>query len=115
MLFKVKEFFEQFENQESVYYEETSAQFDKWIFDKELFKGQLRSELPVKDFFDWCSKQLLKDFTHVETEKFFSLCGLLFDEDLQIEFPKKDAQTVVITQNSKIVVPKIKIENIIQI
>ncbi len=111
MLFKVKEFFEQFEHQEAVFYEETELQFDKWIFDRELFKTQLNADLPVKDFFGWCSKMLLKDFPHIETEKFFAITGLLFDEDLNVDFPKKEERTVIETLNSRISVPKIKIEN----
>jgi hypothetical protein len=111
MLFKVKEFFEQFEHQEAVYYEEVDTQFDKWIFDREVFMGQLNADLPVKDFFGWCSKMLLKEFPNIETEKFFAITGLLFDEQLNVEFPKKDERTVVETLNARINLPKIKIEN----
>jgi hypothetical protein len=111
MLFKVKEFFEQFEHQEAVYYEEVDTQFDKWIFDREVFMGQLNAELPVKDFFGWCSKMLLKEFPNIETEKFFAITGLLFDEQLNVEFPKKDERTVIETLNARINLPKIKIDN----
>jgi hypothetical protein len=111
MLFKVKEFFEQFEHQEAVYYEEVDTQFDKWIFDREVFMGQLNADLPVKDFFGWCSKMLLKEFPNIETEKFFAITGLLFDEHLNVEFPKKDERTVIETLNARINLPKIKIEN----
>jgi hypothetical protein len=115
MLFKVKEFFEQFETQEAVYYEETDADFDKWIFDRDLFMTQLNAELPVKDFFGWCSKMLLKDFSHIETEKFFAITGLLFDEALNVEFPKKDERTTIETLNARIDLPKIKIDNPVKI
>jgi hypothetical protein len=90
-------------------------QFDKWIFDRELFLTQLNAELPVKDFFGWCSKMLLKDFSHIETEKFFAITGLLFDEALNVEFPKKDERTTIETLNARIDLPKIKIDNPVKI
>ena len=73
--------------------------------------GQLNAELPVKDFFGWCSKMLLKEFPNIETEKFFAITGLLFDEQLNVEFPKKDERTVIETLNARINLPKIKIDN----
>jgi hypothetical protein len=69
----------------------------------------------VNDFFGWCYKELQKDFTEIETEKFFALCGLLFDGDLQIEFPKKAERITLNTTTSKISLPKIKIEPAVKI
>ncbi|MFN9970793.1 MAG: hypothetical protein ACK58T_12950, partial [Phycisphaerae bacterium] len=85
MLFKVREFFEQFQQPDVVYLEDGVSDFDKWIFDRDYFLGQLRNQMPVNDFFGWCVKMLNKDFDHIDTEKFFALTGLLFDEDLSIE------------------------------
>ncbi|MFN8777665.1 MAG: hypothetical protein ACK5XV_12965 [Flavobacteriales bacterium] len=110
MLFKVREFFEQFQQPDVVYLEDGVSDFDKWIFDRDYFLGQLRNQMPVNDFFGWCVKMLNKDFDHIDTEKFFALTGLLFDEDLSIEFPKKNERVTISTTTSRISVPKLKVE-----
>ncbi len=115
MLYKVREFFEQFSTNEVVMFEETEADFDKWIFDREAFMVKLRSQMPVNDFFTWCYKTLNKDFENIETEKFFALTALLFDEALQIDFPKKDERVDIETTTSKLSVPKIKVEPAIKL
>jgi hypothetical protein len=115
MLYKVREFFEQFSVNDYVTLEDGVVDFDKWIFDRELFKGNLTKSLPVNDFFSWCYKELQKDFQDIETDKFFALCGLLFDGDLQIEFPKKAERVTLTTTTSKISLPKIKVEPALKI
>jgi hypothetical protein len=115
MLYKVREFFEQFSVNDYVTLEDGVVDFDKWIFDRELFKGNLTKSLPVNDFFSWCYKELQKDFQDIETDKFFALCGLLFDGDLQIEFPKKAERVTLTTTTSTISLPKIKIEPALKI
>jgi hypothetical protein len=115
MLYKVREFFEQFSVNDYVTLEDGVVDFDKWIFDRDLFKGNLTKSLPVNDFFTWCYKELEKDFQDIETDKFFALCGLLFDGDLQIEFPKKAERVTLTTTTSKISLPKIKVEPALKI
>ena len=115
MLYKVREFFEQFSVNDYVTLEDGVVDFDKWIFDRDLFKGNLTKSLPVNDFFSWCYKELQKDFQDIETDKFFALCGLLFDSDLQIEFPKKAERVTLTTTTSTISLPKIKIEPALKI
>lgn len=115
MLYKVREFFEQFANEEPVILEDGVSDFDRWIFDKEFFKGKLSESLPVNDFFTWCVKTLNKDFTDIDTDKFFALSGLLFDDDLQIDFPKKNERVNITTTTSKLSVPKLKIEPAIKL
>jgi hypothetical protein len=115
MLYKVREFFEQFSVNDYVTLEDGVVDFDKWIFDRELFKGNLTKSLPVNDFFSWCYKELQKDFQDIETDKFFALCGLLFDGDLQIEFPKKAERVTLTTTTSSISLPKIKVEPALKI
>jgi len=110
MLFKVREFFEQFQQSDAVFLDDTEPDFDKWIFDREHFKSQLKAQLPVNDFFSWCATMLKKDFDHIDTEKFFAITGLLFDEDMSIEFPKKNERVTITTSTAKISVPKLKIE-----
>jgi hypothetical protein len=115
MLYKVREFFEQFSVSDYVTLEDGVVDFDKWIFDRELFKGNLTKSLPVNDFFSWCYQELQKDFQDIETDKFFALCGLLFDGDLQIEFPKKAERVTLTTTTSSISLPKIKVEPALKI
>ena len=115
MLYKVREFFEQFSVNDYVTLEDGVVDFDKWIFDRDLFKGNLTKSLPVNDFFGWCYKELQKDFQDIETDKFFALCGLLFDGDLQIEFPKKAERITLNTTTSTISLPKIKVEPALKI
>ena len=115
MQYKVREFFEQFSVNDYVTLEDGVVDFDKWIFDRELFKGNLTKSLPVNDFFSWCYAELQKDFQDIETDKFFALCGLLFDGDLQIEFPKKAERVTLTTTTSTISLPKIKIEPALKI
>ena len=115
MLFKVREFFEQFSVSDYVTLEDGVVDFDRWIFDRELFKSNLTKSLPVNDFFSWCYKELQKDFQDIDTDKFFALCGLLFDGDLQIEFSKKAERVTLTTTTSKISLPKIKIEPALKI
>jgi hypothetical protein len=110
MLYKVREFFEQFANEEPVVLEDGVTDFDRWIFDREFFKSKLNESMPVNDFFGWCAKTLHKDFENLDTDKFFALTGLLFDEDLAIEFPKKSERVLISTTTSKISVPKLKVE-----
>jgi hypothetical protein len=110
MLFKVREFFEQFSTNEIITLEDGVVDFDKWIFDRDHFKGKLSANMPVNDFFSWCYKELQKDFVEIDTDKFFALCGLLFDSDLQIEFPKKSERVNLTTTTSRISLPKLKVE-----
>lgn len=115
MLYKVREFFEQFVNTETITIDDGVVDFDKWIFDREHFKNQLMSNMPVNDFFGWCYKELKKDFSDIDTNKFFALCGLLFDEDLQLEFSKKAERVNIKTTTSSISLPKLKVEPAIKI
>ncbi|HEY8404001.1 MAG TPA: hypothetical protein VIK71_05275 [Flavobacteriales bacterium] len=115
MLFKVREFFEQFMHNETITIEDGVVEFDKWIFDREHFKSQLMANMPVNDFFSWCYKELKKDFKDIDTDKFFALCGLLFDADLQIDFPKKAERVTLKTTTSKISLPKLKVEPALKI
>lgn len=115
MLYKVREFFEQFAQNEIITLEDGVVDFDKWIFDREHFKTTLAAQMPVNDFFGWCYKELKKDFSDIDTDKFFALCGLLFDEDIHLEFPKKSERVNLVTTTSKISLPKIKVEPALKI
>jgi hypothetical protein len=110
MLYKVREFFQQFEHPENVYLEEDNAPFDKWIFDRELYKSKLNAVLPVPDFFNWCVKELGSSFPEIETEKFFAMTGLIFDEEFSIEYNPEGARAGIRTTTSQLTVPLLRIE-----
>jgi hypothetical protein len=110
MLYKTREFFQQFENSENVFLDELSADFDKWIFDRESFKLKMHEQMPINDFFSWCMNELGKDFPAIETDKFFAMTGLLFDDEFQVEYGKKNERVVIKTTTSNLNVPKLKIE-----
>lgn len=106
-----KEFFEQYLNSSPVYVDDEIINTEKWIFDKDYYKEKLTGNLPVEDFFGWCATALKEEFKGLEEDKFFSLSGLLFEDDLHLEFPDaKDSKLSTIKTNAfTLKVPKIKI------
>ncbi len=110
--FNTLEYFEQFYNQEDVVYEEGNDAADKWVFNMDNYKKNLRKKLPLENFFEWCSKELDFEFNNVESEKFFSLCTLLFEDDIKIDVDESGKRQRVHTMEATYMVPKIKIEKI---
>jgi hypothetical protein len=53
----------------------------------------------------------MDEFNEVDADKFFAMCTLLFEEDLEKEFSDKGSKVKIKTQHSKMTVPKIKILN----
>lgn len=104
-----KEFFEQYLNSAPTFIDEAEIATEKWIFDKELYKEKLTKDLPVDDFFSWCAKELKQEYKQLEESKFFSLTGLLFEEDLFLELPQKGEHSKIKTNDFTLQVPKIKI------
>jgi hypothetical protein len=104
-----KEFFEQYLNSTPTFIDEAEIATEKWIFDKELYKEKLTKDLPVEDFFSWCAKELKQEYKQLEESKFFSLTGLLFEEDLFLELPQKGEHSKIKTNDFTLQVPKIKI------
>lgn len=102
-----KSFFDKIIIDEPTIYEEDKSDFDKWIFNKKYYKDKLKKDLPQECFFCWCSKTLTSQFENIETEKYFSLVNLLFEDDLKVEFT--DEKETIQTDKSVLVVPKIKI------
>lgn len=107
--FNAAELFEQFKNDTDVYFEEQENNDEKWIFDKELYTQKLKSNLPVNDFFKWCSKTLKEDYKKVEIEKFFALTTLAFDEDIERDFGANPAFEKIKINDLTLTVPKITI------
>jgi hypothetical protein len=102
-----KSFFDQVFIDVPEIFENDLPDFEKWVFNKKLYKNKLKKELPQDSFFEWCSKTLKAEFNEVEIDKFFSLINLLFEEDLNVEF-SEDKESIQ-TEGNKFIVPKIKI------
>lgn len=107
--FNAAEFFEQFKNDADVYFEDEINKEEKWIFDRDFFTQKLKSNLPVDNFFKWCSKTLNEEYKKVEIEKFFALTSLAFDEDILLEYPLKAAYEKIKINDLIVTVPKITI------
>jgi hypothetical protein len=107
--FNAAEFFEQFKNEAEVYFEEEINNEEKWIFDKDFFTQKLKSNLPVDNFFKWCSKTLSEEYKKVEIEKFFALTSLAFDEDILLEYPTKAEYEKIKINDLIVTVPKLTI------
>lgn len=104
-----QEFFEQYLNAAPVFVDEPQAPAEKWIFDRDKYKSKLQQELPVEDFFHWCADSLSSEYKLVETDKFFSLTGLLFEDDLHLDIEAGSKPGKVSTTDFTLKVPKIKI------
>jgi hypothetical protein len=107
--FNAAELFEQFKNDTEVYFEEQENNDEKWIFDKELYTQKLKSNLPVNDFFKWCSKTLKEDYKKIEIEKFFALTTLAFDEEIERDFGANPTFEKIKINDLTLTVPKITI------
>lgn len=105
------EYVEQFMQNDDIYLKETDdSASDKWIFNKEFYLDKLKKELPLPSFFEWAGKTLRSEYKTVETEKFFSLSTLLFEDDVELEFDPKTDRQVIRTTEMNLRVPKIKIK-----
>lgn len=111
LFFHTKEFFEQFMDDEEVFIEENIQDYEQWIFNKATVKAKLKEQVPVQDFFTWCRNELMLEFKEVDAEKFFAMCTLLFEEDLEKEFSDKGSKVKIKTAHARMTVPKIKILN----
>jgi hypothetical protein len=110
MYFNAKEFVDQFTQTLEVYIEDPELSVgDKWIFNKDLYMDKLFKELPVSNFFEWAGKILRSEYKSIETEKFFSLTTLLFEDNISLEFDPKAERQLIKTTEMNLRVPKIKI------
>ncbi len=111
MYFNAKEFVDQFMQAYEVYLEDPElTASDKWIFNKDYYMTKLTQELPVKNFFEWAGKTLRSEYKEIETEKFFSLSTLLFEDSIELEFDATADRQVIRTSEMNLRVPKIKIK-----
>ncbi len=108
--FNASEIFEQFKNEVDVYFEEDVVDSEKWIFDKDHYTKKLKDNLPVENFFKWCSNTLKEDYKKVEIEKFFALTILAFEEDIERDYGKKAEFDKIKINDLTLTVPKLTIE-----
>lgn len=111
MYFNALEYVQEYMQNTDIYLEDVPLNAaDKWIFNKEFYRDQLMKELPMPNFFEWAGKTLRSEYKDIETEKFFSLSTLLFEDDIELEFDPKADRQVIRTTEMNLRVPKIKIK-----
>ncbi|MFY7731956.1 MAG: hypothetical protein ACOVSR_00640 [Bacteroidia bacterium] len=110
MYLNAKEYLEQFITEENILVEDPIANSDKWVFNKELYRSKMLEQLPIDSFFDWCGLTLRSEYKDIETDKFFALTGLLFEDDIMLELDETEKERKLIkTSQMTLRVPKIKI------
>jgi hypothetical protein len=111
MYFNALEYVNEYMTNVEIYLEDPAMSAnDKWIFNKDLYMTKLTQELPVKNFFEWAGKTLKSEYKEIETEKFFSLSTLLFEDSIELEFDPTADRQVIRTSEMNLRVPKIKIK-----
>ena len=111
MYFNALEYVQEYMQNNDIYLDDTALNAgDKWIFNKELYREQLMKELPMPNFFDWAGRTLRGEYQDIETEKFFSLSTLLFEDDIELEFDPTADRQVIRTTEMNLRLPKIKIK-----
>jgi len=105
-----KEYVEQFMDDEPVYFSDEPSFQEKWIFNRELYRVRMESQLPIDDFFGWCQNTVKKDFHLIDQEKFFSMVTLIFEDDLIMEADEKAEYTTIKASDVIMKVPKVKID-----
>jgi hypothetical protein len=110
MYLNAKEYLEQFITEENILLEDPIANSDKWVFNKELYRTKMLEQLPIDSFFDWCGLTLRGEYKDIETDKFFALTGLLFEDDITLELDENEKDRKLIkTSQMTLRVPKIKV------
>lgn len=111
MYFNALEYVNEYMTNVEIYLEDPAmTASEKWIFNKDLYMTKLTQELPVKNFFEWAGKTLKSEYKEIETEKFFSLSTLLFEDSIELEFDPTADRQVIRTSEMNLRVPKIKIK-----
>ena len=109
MYFNAKEFVEQFANDEAIIIDDSLNGQEMWVFNKEKYREEMMQALPIPNYFEWAGKKLKNEYKNLETDKFFSLTGLLFEEGIDLEVDPKSDRQVIKTSQMNLRVPKIKI------
>ncbi|MDZ4668350.1 MAG: hypothetical protein SGJ00_10745 [bacterium] len=109
MYLNAKEYLEQFATEEAIFLEDPMMLSDKWVFNKDLYKSKLMNQLPLDSFFEWCGLTLKGDYKEIETDKFFALTALLFEDGIMIELDNQAERQLINTSQMTLRVPKLKI------
>ena len=112
-----KEYFDQFKNEEDVFFEEETEIVEQWIFNKSEYKSQLNSKLPVEDFFTWCKTSLENENKSFDFDNYFMVTSLIFEEEYEVQQDKKNRNISFKTEQGELIMPKLKItkkENVSQ-
>jgi hypothetical protein len=110
MYYNAKEYFEQFLQQEDSIIVDEAQPADRWIFNRAYYKEALKQQLPMDDFFSWCSHVLENEQKEITNEKICSMMSLLFEEGLEIDSNSEES-TSIKTQNSIFRVPKLRLKD----
>lgn len=109
MYMNAQEYLEQFAIDETIFLEDPKMTSDKWVFNKDLYKAKMMDNLPIDSFFEWCGLTLRTDYEKIETDKFFALTALLFEEGIVIELENSSDRQLIHTNQMTLRVPKLKI------
>jgi hypothetical protein len=102
------EFFAQFTIEDNIYIEEENTLHETWLFNKERYIEKLKSQLPIKNFFQWCTESLIDEKEEISPDKFFALTSLLFEDDIEVEIEGENKIEIKTTETI-IKAPVIKI------
>lgn len=109
MYFNAKEYVEQFANEETIIIDDTLNEAEMWVFNKEKYRHEMMAALPIPNYFEWAGKRLKAEYKNLETDKFFALSSLLFEDGIDLEVDPKSDRQVIKTSQMNLRVPKIKI------
>lgn len=104
-----KEYFDQFKNEEDVFIEEKKGTVEQWIFNKNEYKSQLNSKLPVDDFFSWCKLALSKEKQNFDFDNYFMITSLIFEDDYEIHLDQENRKISIKNDHGELIMPKLKI------
>lgn len=104
------EFFAQFTIEDNVYIEEEYDAREKWLFNKERYLERLQSQLPINNFFYWCTDSLIEEKEDISPDKFFALSSLLFEDNMDVEIEGENKIEIKTTETI-IKAPVIKINS----
>ncbi len=104
------EFFAQFTVEDNVYIEDENDSREKWLFNKERYIERLQSQLPINNFFYWCTDSLIEEKEDISPDKFFALSSLLFEDNMDVEIEGENKIEIKTTETI-IKAPVIKINS----
>ena len=104
-----KEYFDQFKNEEDVFIEEDADDVEQWIFNKNDYKAQLHSKLPVADFFTWCKNAIESENKDFDIDNYFMITSLIFEEDYDIQLDKEERNISLKMKQGEFTMPKLKV------